>query len=484
MGNHLGWASEETTPWRAVIQRFGRMVRFRTLSTFDDAVPADAEAWARYTRDLAAVYVYVALVIMLVAVLLWWPVDYLVAPNPKYLEVFADMRMVMLGETCLSFGLIAYSPYVRRNILWAAPIVYTVMVTTIGYQLGRLGAAEGIVWLANAQIALVTLAPLPMTGGGRAAALLSTFAGLFFGFFVLHPENRASEYLWAQVTFGFFVIGFSFAIGWLFFQTLQAGHSSMRSAMRARVEIAALNTSLADRVEAQTQEIQTLAAQAERAHEIERRRLSRELHDELGQDLTAMRYTLALVERWHTQHPSGLGPLLGQLSALLNRTTETTRSIISGLRPAVVDDLGLEPAIHWLAEQLRQNAGVPVDVSMVQGLDIHVDRDARVAIFRMIQESTTNALKHGSPSRLEVSVRLAGVDVEVEVVDDGDGFQPDQRDGGMGLIGMRERMRAFGGTLCVESRKGEGTRVIARIPRSTSHGDGTTSDNSDGSLLA
>ncbi|MDH4288945.1 MAG: PAS domain S-box protein [Aquincola sp.] len=212
------------------------------------------------------------------------------------------------------------------------------------------------------------------------------------------------------------------------------------------------------------QMLRLLQANVVEAREEERRRISRELHDELGQRLTALKMELTgLADR------SGLGagdPRLAGMLTMLDETVAAVRRIASDLRPLMLDDLGLNAAIEWLARDMARRSGIDIAVQLD---DAHPPPTGRLAtaLYRMVQEGLTNAARHARARHVDVDLCRDGDVLVLSVTDDGVGLPEDgpQRDGGYGLMGMRERVAMLGGTLEVGNADGaRGTRLTVRVP--------------------
>jgi signal transduction histidine kinase len=206
---------------------------------------------------------------------------------------------------------------------------------------------------------------------------------------------------------------------------------------------------------------QTLAAA-----EAERGRWARELHDETLQSLGALRLLLAGVRRG-----GGLGPIAAVIDEAVSQVDsdiDNLRVIIADLRPADIDQLGTAGAIKALAEQFAaRGLAVDVSVELPSGRPAAAGRDSlelETAIYRIVQEALTNAIKHGGARRAVVEVMERDEAIRVTVRDDGSGFDPAAKTPGFGLPGMRERAELLDGTLAVHSVPGEGTRIEARFP--------------------
>ncbi|MHB1810322.1 MAG: GAF domain-containing sensor histidine kinase [Solirubrobacteraceae bacterium] len=201
------------------------------------------------------------------------------------------------------------------------------------------------------------------------------------------------------------------------------------------------------------------------AAEDERRRWARELHDETLQSMGALRLALAAAGR--SQELAPLRAAVLQAAEQLEQTIADLRALITDLRPAALDQLGLEAAIEALAERSARH-GLQVDVSFELGDDYgparRLDGELETTLYRVTQEALTNANKHGGATRAAVEIGHDTVTVTLSVRDDGAGFDPETRSDGFGLVGMRERIALLGGELRLDSTPGNGAIVTARMP--------------------
>lgn len=206
-----------------------------------------------------------------------------------------------------------------------------------------------------------------------------------------------------------------------------------------------------------------LARQALMAQEEERARVSRDLHDELGQILTAMRLELDLTRK----RPSAATAELDYTTELLEKATEELRRVCRGLRPPLLDDLGVVPAIRQLVEEFEEHAGVAVSLETdISDEEWEMSSEVALCVYRILQEALTNVRRHAKARAVAISLLLQPDALTLEITDDGDGFKPSKvRQQASGLIGMQERASLVGGTLEVSSVLGEGTRIEARMPR-------------------
>lgn len=216
------------------------------------------------------------------------------------------------------------------------------------------------------------------------------------------------------------------------------------------------------------EQLQGLSRQLVDAQESERRRISAELHDVVGQNLTALSINLDIVkEQVAGDNSAAIGERLADSARLLQSTSEAIENVMAALRPPMLDDYGLLPALEWYAEQFAARTGIQVKVSGDDGP--RVPPAAEIALFRVVQEALNNVAKHAHAKNVQVCIERDGATCVVSVTDDGAGIEATRsavprRRPGLGMITMRERMQAIGGSVSVRGAAGHGTRVEMRVP--------------------
>ena len=218
-----------------------------------------------------------------------------------------------------------------------------------------------------------------------------------------------------------------------------------------------------ERVRSQHERV-AFAAAAHSIREEEKSRVARELHDELAQSLTALKMDTNWVRDNVAVAPQQAQQKLADMMVLIDGAVASTRRIASDLRPLLLDDLGLAPAIEWLAGNFTQRHGVACKLSVAE--DLELQEPYATAVFRMVQESLVNVAKHASAAQADVRVELRDGEIVLEVRDDGKGFDvaAPRRPGSLGLMGLHERAELLQGTVTLTSAPGAGTRVEIRIP--------------------
>ena len=219
-----------------------------------------------------------------------------------------------------------------------------------------------------------------------------------------------------------------------------------------------------DRAERAERELRRLSQKLVQAQEDERRSLSRELHDVVGQMLTGIRMELANLASSRNGQPERFSERLEEAKRLTERVLHEVRDLAMGLRPSMLDDLGLGPALEWQGREFARRAGVPVTVQVDGALE-NLPDSHRTCIFRVVQEALTNCARHAHARNIRVSVHGRGDAVCVIVQDDGVGFDPKETAGrGLGLIGIEERVRELNGNMSVVSQPRKGAVLRAEIP--------------------
>ena len=219
-------------------------------------------------------------------------------------------------------------------------------------------------------------------------------------------------------------------------------------------------------VERAHRELRILTKAASEALEQERRRVARELHDELGQQLTALKIDLGEARTLLTPTDGVLSKKLGHMEEILDQTVASTRRISSDLRPLMLDDLGLEAALEWLVQGFQQRSGVRTTLDIDPTLG-PVEEPRASTIFRTVQESLTNVGRHSQANTARVTLRADTNNVAiVEITDNGHGFGPNdhKKPGSFGLLGIRERVRLAGGEARITNGAHGGAVVTARLP--------------------
>ncbi|HSK10603.1 MAG TPA: ATP-binding protein, partial [Vicinamibacterales bacterium] len=269
----------------------------------------------------------------------------------------------------------------------------------------------------------------------------------------------------------------------------------MRVALKRSIEeIAAANQALEERVDARTRELKALYSELQErerwreellrkvisAQEDERKRLARELHDETSQTLSALAMKIELALSAWPAAPSR--ERLVEARTLTVRTLEELHRLIFDLRPSVLDDLGLLSAIRWYAERHLEPRGIAVQFE-ASGFERRLRPELETALFRVAQEAITNVAKHAEADTVLIQCLERDDRAVIEIEDDGKGFAPGSlpppaaRERGLGLMGMRERVELFGGTIEIDSAPGQGTRVAVSVPlQEVGHGQDPGAD--------
>jgi signal transduction histidine kinase len=272
-------------------------------------------------------------------------------------------------------------------------------------------------------------------------------------------------------------------IGSLSFSPVRAKDGSITGAVitardvteRKRTEEALRHS---EKMALQREQFQALAERLRRAREEERTRVSRDLHDQIGQILTAIKLDLTWMTRRLPKANDEFRDRLKGTIGLINDGVRSVRKICTGLRPGVLDDLGLAAAIEWQANEFASRTGIHCDIS-VPTADVVLDGDPATEFFRIFQECLTNVMRHAEAKSVRVSLREEHGDLVLVVADDGKGFCESEASNSLGFLGMKERAQVCGGTIQIVSSPGNGTTVTLRVPMQpteTSEGDYAHSD--------
>jgi len=213
------------------------------------------------------------------------------------------------------------------------------------------------------------------------------------------------------------------------------------------------------------EQLRQLSSHLQRAREEEKARIAREIHDELGGTLTALKMDIFWLTR---KLPQNLAPLLSKtdtMSALVDSAVQTTRRICTELRPTILDDLGLVAAIEWQVREYEIRTGIECVLHLDES-GISPDGDGSIALFRILQESFTNIIRHAHATRVEIALHREGDNIMMQIKDNGVGISEDKVLNPLshGIRGMIERAWDLGGALSVSDAPGRGTVIYALIP--------------------
>jgi signal transduction histidine kinase len=224
------------------------------------------------------------------------------------------------------------------------------------------------------------------------------------------------------------------------------------------------------------EQLRHLSQQLVSSQEQERKMLSRELHDEIGQSLTALRIELGNLQRSRTAPGDEFDLHLEETKKLAEHTMRSARSISMGLRPSMLDELGLGPALQWQVREFSRRFKMTVRLELHSDLDDLPDQH-RTYLYRIVQEGLTNCARHSQAKNIRVVVEDTGDEITVMVADDGVGFRVEERSGtGLGLLGISERVRELAGRLEIESAPGRGTKLHIALPRTPVSADSGASN--------
>jgi signal transduction histidine kinase len=219
------------------------------------------------------------------------------------------------------------------------------------------------------------------------------------------------------------------------------------------------------------QQLRDLAARLVEIREEERGTMAREIHDVLGQSLSALRIDLAWIKDGLAPLSPEIGERIREMVANLDTTLDTMRELSTRLRPSVLDDLGLGAAIEWQVSEFARRTEIRCDLTMGED-GVEIDRSRDIAIFRILQEALTNVSRHAEASRVQVQLSREEGDLILEIEDDGRGAGMEDLSGhlALGVLGMRERARGMGGVISIHPGARGGTVVTLKVPVGGSSG--------------
>ena len=428
--------------------------------------PPDERAFERYLtrrtlRDARAVTIFLCLVVLL------WRIPELFLPGRPLQPAgsFSLMRRDVLLVSLLGCAIFFYPRWRYRPLIVAALFIGICYTANLGYALGRIGGFE-YPWFSQAMMVVFGNALIHVRFLPRILVTLCLAGALCMGYLLPHPEYLSQPMLPATLAiFGLACIC-SVIMGALHFAYVRQTFMQAVNLASGALALKHMNSTLEAHVNDQTRELRQLAAHIETVREAERHRIAQGLHDELGQELVALRYAVALAKRRCEQAGSPVRANLDQIESLIERTAASSYTIVNELRPRMIDDLGLVPTIEWLLQQTQERYEIPCKLRRPQEpppLDSHL----AITVFRILQEALTNIIRHAEASHITVELVFREEHLYLTVRDDGIGLPPARQSshGGIGLVSMRERAFAAGGTFQIRRvAAAGGTEVAVELP--------------------
>ena len=416
------------------------LVRYARLSLRIHAAREEQSAFDRWARPWTTLF-FAALLLSYggLVLLVLWPLDLIALDDPAQRAAFAWLRLG--NASACALALLGLTTRVARRHVERYAGLTLLVITVLGATLASALPHDPFYWpgmLAPLATAML-LVPLPH----RAAWAIAI--GLAHNL-AWHARAPAAALLDPRTpaTLGIYATAIVLA--------LALGHALYLFAWRVfrdRRELAGFNTKLED-------EVRRLARRVERLHEDERTRLASDLHDELGQSLTALRLEVALLPK------RGQQPAADALNAHLDELFESVRWLVSSLSPRALEERGLTAACEWLVDRFRMRTRLAIHARIDEPPPA-LGPSERLTVFRVLQEALTNVARHAEAQRVDVALACSDERVELSIADDGTGFDPAADTEGHGLWAMRERARAIGAELAIDARA-RGTRVVLSIP--------------------
>ncbi len=383
----------------------------------------------------------------------YWPTDvWAFADRPDLLRPIAEGRVAEALIGVVAIGLIQVFP---ERLYAIGTVAGCAGMGALAWTMARCGPPS-TPWLYYVFPFVFASMAAELRPLWRAAALGGVGAAVGGGYFGTHPTHLQDPVAPVAIAHFLFLLAVAW-IGGVYADLLRV------EAFLASSRLAEKRAALASEVAAQTAALRDLVRRTETLRLTERRALARDLHDDLGQSLTAARHLLRHARHRVGDGPGSVGPNLDMIADRLDEIGGQTRRILYDLRPEMVEHVGLDDALQALVE--RVGAGSTLRVTLrASGLERELSEDFGLVIWRCAQEALTNVARHARAATAEVTVEVGPDDVRLRVADDGAGYDPESTPPGLGLLGMRERVTEIGGSWRVVSAPGAGCAVEIEIP--------------------
>ncbi|HEY3326249.1 MAG TPA: PAS domain S-box protein [Novimethylophilus sp.] len=255
---------------------------------------------------------------------------------------------------------------------------------------------------------------------------------------------------------------------------MELGVSEIKSDQRRRIFIGVVHD-LTDRKRVE-ETLRELSSHLQSAREGERTRIAREIHDELGSFLAALKMDISWLAKKLPEKALAQREKIGSMNRMIDEAIQTVRKIATDLRPSILDNLGLLAAMEWQVQEFCENTGIDCKLTKPASVDIDLDSERATAVFRILQEAITNITLHSGATQAQVEVQAAGGELVMKITDNGKGVGLRQlvSPQSLGILGMHERAHYFGGMVQIASQPGTGTTIIMRMPLNPAKtGEGT-----------
>lgn len=413
----------------------------------------DREAFRALRRETFSREVHwITAMITLFNVAFWFTDPWLMRHIPNAVEAFHAGRVVLMivaGSVWILHSLFPRHVYVIGTSGGGLALFF------IARLLGDLGTTSGSWFHFIYPFMLVVVAEW-MTPLERVIITALYSIATLSGYIVGNPDWALDPLLGVSLGYFSFVALLSLLIG------VYVDHSKVRF-FHAQRELARAHDHLEARVEEKTAALHAFVAHLDHVQDQERSRWAQDLHDELGQVLTAQRLVLRLARRRHGEQCADIGPNLEQLEALTNEVLVQFRALLKAQRQRVLDELGIEAALRDLSRTCEEKLLLPCRLA-IEPEPLGIGPVEAVTVYRCVQEALTNAAKHASATQVHLDVRLDRDELVASVEDDGVGIHLSPGHGGFGLLGARERVKALNGSLEVRARPTGGTLFQIRLP--------------------
>lgn len=394
------------------------------------------------------------------ATIVTWPTDHWLL-SPERAALLGRLRLGELVVFGATSALLLVPSIAKRPMVVVTPAMFAGMCIVNWYS-AKMGDLDSP-WFALNYLAVVATVVVPTARWPRVALLAFGALAIAASYLWTRPSALLNPLLGSTALIFLFALLCSYTVGGLVYSLYERGFRSER-------QLAQLNLSLASKVRDQTSDLQRLAADLDTARERERLVLAHTVHDELGQELAALRFAVGLARDRYEKNPANIGANLDALSSLVADIGTSTQQLVAELRPKILEDQGLHAALEWFAKRSRERFALDV-VLEADGAISDIAPSSALIAFRCVQEAMTNAVRHGEARAVSIRARCDEDWFELEFVDDGRGFDVEHAPrtsmslGGTGLISLRERALGAGGEFVVRSSLGAGTRLSLRLPR-------------------
>jgi signal transduction histidine kinase len=430
------------------------------FSSDDLLSPSEESAFLLVARERSVRFFSRVFLLLCAFVVVWWPVDVYLFEKKATFWMVSGWR---LGFLAIGLPGVYLLRWTHRAFFVHVLVQLTLMSIWVGCFLPYLPSSGPFPPLGLALPTGSVFLLLPFRQRLVATLVLATVVPTTY--FLVGPHPVTAERVSYYASLMFVTVGLSLYFGHSYYRLFRADYFKEQSLSIVNQQLHTINQQLVSQANEDTVTLHQVAQLASQAQDSERETIAQELHDELGQWLTGMRFEVDMAKMLPGAAESPIQDSLHDLDYMLEQALLTLRQVLTGLRPTIVTQSGFAAACRWLVQHVQQRGGISCSLTL-PGEDLPFDEERSILLFRILQEALTNILKHAHAKTVVVSLEEVPEGYRLLIQDDGVGCDEGllHRTHGLGVLGIKQRTASLGGVCKLTSRPGEGMCIVVLVP--------------------